>query len=99
MLRGVLKDELIAIRDKYGDDRKTEIQDVEDELDIEDLIEEEECVFTLTEGGYIKRTPVSTYRTQRRGGKGITAMATKEEDYVDTVFYRFHPRFYSLLYQ
>ena len=86
MLRGVLKDELIAIRDKYGDDRKTEIQDVEDELDIEDLIEEEECVFTLTAGGYIKRTPVSTYRTQRRGGKGITAMATKEEDYVDTVF-------------
>ena len=86
MLRGVLKDELIAIRDKYGDDRKTEIQDVEDELDIEDLIEEEACVFTLTAGGYIKRTPVSTYRTQRRGGKGITAMATKEEDYVDTVF-------------
>ena len=86
MLRGVLKEELIAIRDKYGDDRKTEIQDVEDELDIEDLIEEEECVFTLTAGGYIKRTPVSTYRTQRRGGKGITAMATKEEDYVDTVF-------------
>ena len=86
MLRGVLKDELLAIRDKYGDDRKTEIQDVEDELDIEDLIEEEECVFTLTAGGYIKRTPVSTYRTQRRGGKGITAMATKEEDYVDTVF-------------
>ena len=86
MLRGVLKDELSAIRDKYGDDRFTEIQDVEDEIDIEDLIEEEECVFTLTAGGYIKRTPASTYRTQRRGGKGITAMATKEEDYVDTVF-------------
>ena len=86
MLRGVLKEELTAIRDKYGDDRRTEIQDVEDELDIEDLIEEEECVFTLTAGGYIKRTPVSTYRTQRRGGKGITAMATKEEDYVETVF-------------
>ena len=85
-IRGVLKDELIAIRDKYGDDRVTEIQDVEDEIDIEDLIEEEECVFTLTDGGYIKRTPASTYRTQRRGGKGITAMATKEEDYVDTVF-------------
>ena len=85
-IRGVLKDELIAIRDKYGDDRVTEIQDVEDEIDIEDLIEEEECVFTLTAGGYIKRTPASTYRTQRRGGKGITAMATKEEDYVDTVF-------------
>ena len=86
MLRGVLKDELSAIRDRYGDDRVTEIQDVEDEIDIEDLIEEEECVFTLTAGGYIKRTPASTYRTQRRGGKGITAMATKEEDYVDTVF-------------
>ena len=86
MLRGVLKDELSAIRDKYGDDRVTEIQDVEDEIDIEDLIEEEECVFTLTAGGYIKRTPASTYRTQRRGGKGITAMSTKEEDYVDTVF-------------
>ena len=86
MLRGVLKDELIEIRDKYGDDRKTEIGFVEDDLDIEDLIEEEECVFTLTAAGYIKRLPASTYRAQRRGGKGITAMATKEEDYVDTVF-------------
>ena len=86
MLRGVLKDELSAIRDKYGDDRVTEIQDVEDEIDIEDLIEEEECVFTLTAGGYIKRTAASTYKAQRRGGKGITAMSTKEEDYVDTVF-------------
>ena len=86
MLRGVLKTELTEIRDKYGDDRKTEIGFVEDDLDIEDLIEEEECVFTLTAGGYIKRLPASTYRAQRRGGKGITAMATKEEDYVDTVF-------------
>ena len=86
MLRGVLKDELSAIRDKYGDDRVTEIQDVEDEIDIEDLIEEEECVFTLTQAGYIKRLPASTYKAQRRGGKGITAQALKEEDYVDTVF-------------
>ena len=86
MLRGVLKTELTEIRDKYGDDRKTEIGFVEDDLDIEDLIEEEECVFTLTAGGYIKRLPASTYRAQRRGGKGITAMATKEEDYVETVF-------------
>ena len=86
MLKGVLKDELIAIRDRYGDERVTEIQDVEDEIDIEDLIEEEECVFTLTAGGYIKRTAASSYKAQRRGGKGITAMATKEEDYVDTVF-------------
>ena len=85
-IRGVLKDELTAIRDRYGDDRVTEIQDVEDEIDIEDLIEEEECVFTLTAGGYIKRTAASTYQAQRRGGKGITAMSTKEEDYVDTVF-------------
>ena len=85
-IKGVLKDELAAIRDKYGDDRKTEIQDVDDEIDIEDLIEEEQCVFTLTDGGYIKRLPVSEYRTQGRGGKGIRAMATKEEDYVKTVF-------------
>ena len=86
MLRGVLKDELTAIRDKFGDERVTEIQDVEDEIDIEDLIEEEECVFTLTNAGYIKRTPASTYKAQRRGGKGITAMSTKEEDFVETVF-------------
>ena len=85
-IKGVLEDELAAIRDKYGDDRKTEIQDVDDEIDIEDLIEEEQCVFTLTDGGYIKRLPVSEYRTQGRGGKGIRAMATKEEDYVKTVF-------------
>ena len=86
MLRGVLKDELLEIRDKYGDDRKTEIGFAEDDIDIEDLIEEEECVFTMSAGGYIKRTPVSTYKTQNRGGKGITGMTTREEDYVDTLF-------------
>ena len=86
MLRGVLKDELAAIRDKYGDERRTEIQDVEDEIDIEDLIDEEDCVYTLTHGGYIKRLPTSEYRAQGRGGKGMRAMATKEEDYVETVF-------------
>ncbi len=85
-IKGVLKDELIALRDKYGDERLTEIQDVADEIDIEDLIEEEQCVYTLTHGGYIKRLPVSEYRAQGRGGKGIRAMATKEEDYVETVF-------------
>ncbi len=85
-IKGVLKDELIQLRDKYGDERRTEIQDVEDEIDVEDLIEEEQCVFTLTHGGYIKRLPVSEYRAQGRGGKGVRAMATKEEDYVDTVF-------------
>ena len=81
MLKGVLKDELIAIRDKFGDDRKTEIQDVEDEIDIEDLIEEEQCVFTLSHAGYCKRVPASTYRSQKRGGRGVTGMTTKEEDF------------------
>ncbi len=85
-IKGVLKDELIALRDKYGDERMTEIQDVADEIDVEDLIEEEQCVYTLTHGGYIKRLPVSEYRAQGRGGKGIRAMATKEEDYVESVF-------------
>ena len=85
-IKGVLKDELIELRDRYVDDRVTEIQDVADEIDIEDLIEEEQCVYTLTHGGYIKRMPVSEYRAQGRGGKGIRAMATKDEDYVDTVF-------------
>ena len=86
MLRGVLKDELTAIRDKYGDDRVTEIQDVEDELDIEDLIEEEQCVFTLTHAGYIKRTPVSEYAAQSKGGQGRKGITTREEDYVVDVF-------------
>ena len=86
MLRGVLKDELTAIRDKYGDERRTEIQDVEDEIDIEDLIAEELCVFTISRAGYIKRIPAETYRVQRRGGKGVTGMTTKEEDQVDAIF-------------
>ena len=85
-IKGVLKDELIEIREKYGDERKTEIQDVEDEIDIEDLIEEEDCVYTLTHNGYIKRLPTVEYRAQGRGGKGVKAMATREEDYVETVF-------------
>ena len=86
MLRGVLKDELIAIRDKYGDERVTEIQDVEDEIDIEDLIEEEQCVFTLTQAGYIKRTPASEYAAQSKGGMGKKGITTREEDCVVDVF-------------
>ena len=86
LLLGQMKKELLEIRDKYGDDRLTEIQDVVDEIDIEDLIEEETCVFTLTAAGYIKRMPVSTYRAQKRGGKGISAQSLREEDYVDTLF-------------
>ncbi len=86
MLRGVLKEELTVIRDKYGDERVTEIQDVEDEIDIEDLIEEEQCVFTLTQAGYIKRTPVSEYAAQSKGGMGKKGITTREEDYVVDVF-------------
>ena len=84
-LRGVLREELVQIRDKFGDDRKTVIQDIEDEIDIEDLIEEETCAFTLSNHGYIKRMPVDTYRTQSRGGRGVNAQNLKEEDYVKSL--------------
>ena len=86
LVKSILKEELTAIADKYGDDRRTEIQDVEDELDIEDLIEEEQCVFTLTENGYIKRTPVSEYAAQSKGGMGKKGITTREEDTVVDVF-------------
>ena len=85
-VKAVLRDELIAIRDKYGDERKTEIQDIEDDIDIEDLIEEEQCVFTLSHGGNIKRVPVDEYTAQKRGGRGVRAATLRDEDYVDTVF-------------
>ena len=84
-LKAVLRQELIEIRDKFGDQRKTEIQDIEDEIDIEDLIEEETCAFTLSNHGYIKRMPVDTYRTQSRGGRGVNAQNLKEEDYVKSL--------------
>ena len=86
LIRGVLKDELLAIRAKYADDRRTEIQDVDDEIDFEDLIENEECVFTCTRMGYIKRIQAQTYRVQNRGGRGVSGMATREEDVVSSVF-------------
>ena len=84
-LRAVLRQELVEIRDKFGDERKTVIQDIEDEIDIEDLIEEETCAFTLSNHGYIKRMPVDTYRTQSRGGRGVNAQNLKEEDYVKSL--------------
>ncbi len=84
-LKAVLREELIEIRDKFGDKRKTEIQDIEDEIDIEDLIEEETCAFTLSSHGYIKRMPVDTYRTQSRGGRGVNAQNLKEEDFVKSL--------------
>ena len=85
-IKAVLKQELTELRDKYGDERYTEIQDVEDDIDIEDLIEEMECVYTLTHGGYIKRLPASEYRAQGRGGRGVRAQSLREEDFVETVF-------------
>ena len=86
LVKSILKEELTAIADKYGDDRKTEIQDVEDEIDIEDLIEEEQCVYTLTRNGYIKRTPASEYAAQSKGGMGKKGITTREEDTVVDVF-------------
>ncbi len=85
-IKAVLREELIAIADKYGDDRRTEIQDVEDELDIEDLIEEEACIYTLSDAGYIKRMPADTYKAQHRGGRGISAASLKEADNVRYLF-------------
>ena len=86
LVKAILKDELTALRDKYGDGRLTEIQDVEDEIDVEDLIEEEDCCYTLSNQGYIKRLPTSTYRTQKRGGRGVSGQSLKEEDYVKSLF-------------
>ncbi|MCH5353236.1 MAG: DNA gyrase subunit A [Acutalibacter sp.] len=85
-IRGVLKEELLALAKKYGDDRKTEIQDVPGEIDIEDLIPEEECVLTLTNYGYVKRQKIDTYHTQRRGGRGVTGMSRRDEDVATELF-------------
>ena len=81
----MIKEDLLRIKDKYGDERRSEIAPVVDEIDIEDLIEEEEVVVTLTHLGYIKRMPVDTYRSQRRGGRGITAQAVRDEDFVEDI--------------
>ena len=86
LLFDVMKEELIEIRDKFGDDRKTKIVASEAEIELEDLIKEEECVLALTHYGYIKRMPIDTYRSQKRGGKGITGMATRENDFVKEIF-------------
>ena len=82
----IVEEELQALRQKYDDDRRTEIAHVSGEVDIEDLIPEEECVFTLTHAGYIKRQPADTYQAQRRGGRGITALSHKEDDFVEELF-------------
>ncbi len=85
-VKAVLREELVALAEKYGDDRRTEIQDVEDELDIEDLIEEEDCIYTLSEAGYLKRMPADAYKAQHRGGRGISAATLKEADCVKYLF-------------
>ena len=82
----IIKEELLEIKDKFGDERKTKIVAAEGEIDIEDLIKEEQTVVTLTHFGYIKRMPIDTYRSQKRGGKGITGIATREEDFVKQIF-------------
>lgn len=86
MVKDILKEELTAISDKYGDDRKTEIQDAEDEIDIEDLIEEKLCCYTLSNAGYIKRLSADTYRTQHRGGRGVSGTGLKDEDWVKSMY-------------
>ena len=84
-IKNIIKEELTEIKRKYSDDRRTEIVDSDDDIDIEDLIERHECVITLTNSGYIKRLPADTYSAQRRGGKGLIAMQTKDEDYIERV--------------
>ena len=85
-IKEIVKEELTAIAEKYGDERRTQIENVSGEVDIEDLIPEEDCVYTLTKMGYIKRLPVETYSVQNRGGKGIKGMTRREEDFTDTMF-------------
>ena len=85
-IKQTVKKELLEIREKFGDERRTSIENVDNEIDIEDLIEREDCTYTLTHFGYIKRVPTSTYRAQKRGGRGISAMATREEDFAEVLF-------------
>ncbi|MBR6772979.1 MAG: DNA gyrase subunit A [Clostridia bacterium] len=85
-VQGIIRDELTEIKNKFGDERRTKIEAQENEIDIEDLIKNETCVYTLTKLGYIKRLPVDAYRVQRRGGRGVTGMSMREEDVADTIF-------------
>ncbi len=86
LLLGVIKDEISAVREKYADDRRTKLLQNPGEIDVEDLIDEETCVFTLSNLNYVKRTPLDTYKSQNRGGRGIVGMQTREEDYVKDLF-------------
>ncbi|MFU0801013.1 MAG: DNA gyrase subunit A [Xylanivirga thermophila] len=86
MLYDIIKEELLEIKAKFGDERRTEIAPAEGEIDIEDLIDEHDVVITLTHYGYVKRTPLDTYKSQRRGGRGITGLSTREEDFVEDIF-------------
>lgn len=84
-IKGIIRDELLEIKKKFGDERRTELVEAEDDIEIEDLIERHDCVITLSHAGYIKRQPASTYAAQRRGGKGIIGAGTKEEDFIENV--------------
>lgn len=84
-ITGIVREELLEIKNKFGDERRTELVDAEEEIDIEDLIERHQCVITLSHAGYIKRQPADTYSAQRRGGKGIIGAGTKEEDFIENV--------------
>lgn len=86
VLMGIIKDELIEIRDKFGDDRRSQVMPNYDELNIEDMIDEEDVLVTITNDGYVKRTPTEEYKVQHRGGKGVVGLSTKDGDYVDTLF-------------
>ena len=86
MVRGIIKDEILALRAKYADPRRTQISQVDGEIDMLDLIQEEDMVVTLTHRGYVKRLPKDTYRAQRRGGKGIMGAAAREEDFVEQMY-------------
>ena len=90
----IVKDELGVMREKYGDERRSEIVFAASEFSIEDLIREEDMVITISHNGYIKRIPVSTYRAQNRGGRGITGMRTKDEDFVEKLIRGFHTQLY-----
>src|SRR4051812_5523795 len=85
-VRGLIREELLEVRGAYGDERRTEITHSEDEMDIEDLIADQQMVITITKSGYIKSLPLATYRMQRRGGKGVTGMDMKEDDYIEHLF-------------
>ena len=95
----IIKEETLEMKEKYGDARRTKITAEAEEMDIEDLIQEEDVAVTLSHAGYIKRIPITTYRSQRRGGKGVTGMTTSEEDFVESLFVTSTHAYYAFLHE